>query len=88
METVKKDHEITTKSYASSHLTQFPNLDMVYNVKKDTVLYELPPKPSRKRSRPKKYGKQLFLKDISLSEHLIGAYNTEVQMVLSNLFGE
>ena len=78
--------------YAKQEVTdlveQFEHLDIVCNVRKDTVLYELPPKPSGKRGRPKKYGERIFLDDISLSEQPIGGYYTGVQMVLSNLFGE
>ena len=78
--------------YAKQEVTtlveQFEHLDIVCNVRKDTVLYELPPKPSGKRGRPKKYGERLSLENISLSEQRIGGYYTGVQMVLSNLFGE
>ena len=58
--------------YAKQEVTalveQFEHLDIVCNVRKDTVLYELPPKPSGKRDRPKKYGEKLSLEAISLSE--------------------
>ena len=78
--------------YAKQEVTalveQFEHLDIVCNVRKDTVLYELPPKPSGKRGRPKKHGERLSLDTISLSEQRIGGYYTGVQMVLSNLFGE
>lgn len=78
--------------YAKQDVTalveQFEHLDMVCNVRKDTVLYELPPKPSGKRGRPPKYGEKISFQDISLSEQRIGGYYTGVQMVLSNLFGE
>ena len=79
--------------YAKQEVTtlvdQFPHLDIVCNVRKDTVLYELPPEPSRKRGRPKKHGKKLSLEeDFSLSEKPIDGYYTGVQRVLSNLFGE
>ena len=78
--------------YAKQEVTdlveQFEHLDIVCNVRKDTVLHELPPKPSGQRGRPKKYGERIFLDDISLSEQPIGGYYTGVQMVLSNLFGE
>ncbi len=62
--------------YAKQEVTalveQFEHLDIVCNVRKDTVLYELPLKPSGKRGRPKKYGEKLSLEDISLSEQRIG----------------
>ena len=78
--------------YAKQEVTalveQFEHLDIVCNVRKDTVLYKLPPKPSGKRGRPKKHGERLSLEDISLSEQRIGGYYTGVEMVLSNLFGE
>ena len=78
--------------YAKQEITalveQFEHLDIICNVRKDTVLYELPPKPSGKRGRPKKHGERLSLEDISLSEQRIGGYYTGVEMVLSNLFGE
>ena len=79
--------------YAKQEVTalvdKFPQLDIVCNVRKDTVLYELPPEPSGTRGRPKKYGKRISLeKDFSLSEEPIDGYYTGVQRVLSNLFGE
>ena len=78
--------------YAKQEVTalveQFESLDIVCNVRKDTVLYELPPKLSGKRGRPKKHGERLSLEDISLSEQRIAGYYTGVQMVVSNLFRE
>ena len=48
------------KQEVTAFVDQFPNLDMVCNVRKDTILYELPPEPSGKRGRPKKHGKNFL----------------------------
>ena len=79
--------------YAKKNLTgmvdEYENLDMICNVRKDSVIYDLAPPKTGKRGRPAKYGKQLSVEtDFSLSEEKIGDYYIGTRHVLSNLFGE
>lgn len=47
---------------------QFKNLDLICNVRIDTVMYDLPPEHSGKRGRPKKYGSRLSPDQFELKE--------------------
>ena len=79
--------------YAKNPLVQvadeYENLDIICNVRNDSVIYDLAPKRTGKRGRPANHGKQLSIeKDLSLSDEKIGDYYIGTKTVLSNLFGE
>ena len=50
------------KQKVTALVEYFEHLDIVCNIRKDTVLYELPPKPSGKRGRPKKTWRTTFFR--------------------------
>ena len=77
--------------YAKKDLTgvvsEYPNLDIICNVRCDSVIYDLPPEKTGKRGRPAKHGKKLSLiNDFMLSENKIGDYFIGYKEVLTNLF--
>ena len=64
----------------------FSNLDVICNVRRDTVLYDLAPPRTGKRGRPAKHGKRLSLDDdFSLSDEKLGDYYVAHRQVLTNL---
>jgi len=63
---------------------QYPNLDLIAAVRWDTALYELPPAPTGKRGRPRKYGDPIDIK--SLKYEKIGDYYVATRQLLTNLF--
>ena len=66
----------------------YDNLKLDANVRKDTVLYDLPPEPNGKRGRPPKKGKRLDIhnqEDFNFTK--IGKYFVATRKVLTNLFG-
>ncbi len=65
---------------------QYDNLHLICNVRSDMVLYDLPPKPTGKRSRPKKRGERLSLEQFSLSEPKHGDYKIGTRQVMTNLW--
>lgn len=68
---------------------EYANLDVICNVRNDSVIYDLAPPKTGKRGRPAKYGKRLSIEtDFPLSDKKIGEYYVGVRHVLSNLFGE
>ena len=68
---------------------EYENLDIICNVRNDSVIYDLAPPRTGKRGRPAKHGKRLSIEeDFSLSDEKIGDYYIGVKQVLSNLFGE
>ena len=67
---------------------EYPNLDIVCNVRSDTALYELPPEKTGKRGRPKVRGKRLSLKDIPLKKVPGSGYLAGCQRVKTMLFGK
>ena len=72
-----------------SIVDEYDNLDIICNVRNDSVIYDLAPEKTGKRGRPAKHGKRLSLEDdFSLSDEKIGDYFIGVRRVLSNLFGE
>ena len=78
--------------YAKSSMTcladEFQNLDIICNVRHDTVMYDLPPARTGKRGRPAKHGRKLSpMEDFSLSGEKIGDYHTGTRRVLTNIFG-
>lgn len=76
------------KKEVAGLVTEFPNLDMVCNVRCDSVLYDLPPARTKKRGRPAIRGKHLSLiEDFILSVDKISDYYVGSRQVLTNLFG-
>jgi len=62
----------------------YKNLDLIANVRVDTVIYDLP-KPTGKRGRPaKKGGKLSIYEDFSFTE--VGKYFIAARTVITNLF--
>jgi hypothetical protein len=63
------------------------NLKLTANLRADTVLYDLPPKPTGKRGRPRKKGKRLDIhnqQDFNFSQ--IGKYFVATRRVITNIF--
>ena len=72
----------------TSIVDEYENLDLIGNARADSVMYDLPPKPTGKRGRPAKYGKRLSVQDdFELSDKKIGGYYIGVRRVLTNIFG-
>ena len=63
---------------------QYPNLDPIAAVRWDTALYNLPPAPTGKRGRPRKYGDPIDIN--SLRYEKVGDYHVATKQVLTNLF--
>lgn len=71
-----------------SIIGEYENLDLIGNVRSDSVIYDLAPSPTGHRGRPAKHGKRLSIeKNFVLSDEKIGDYYTDVRRVLTNLFG-
>ena len=67
---------------------EYPNLDMIGNVRADSVLYDLPPERTGRKGRPAGHGKQLSIEtDFIFSEEKIDGYFIAVRPVITNLFG-
>ena len=67
---------------------EYENLDLIGNVRSDSVIYDLAPSPTGHRGRPAKHGKRLSIEDdFTLSDEKIGDYYMGVRRVLTNLFG-
>jgi hypothetical protein len=68
-------------------VNKYKNLELSASVRVDTVLHDLPPKPTGKRGRPNKKGNRL---DIHNQKHFlfteIGEYFIASRKVLTNLF--
>jgi hypothetical protein len=65
-------------------VSAYPNLDLIANVRVDTVLYDMP-KPTGKRGRPAKKGKKLSIHaDFCFAP--VGKYFIAARTVLTNLF--
>ncbi|MGO5436250.1 IS701 family transposase [Enterococcus cecorum] len=60
------------------------NVDFIANIRKDTALFELPEKTS-KRGRPRKYGKKFSCTDIAFSDS-DGTYEVGMTYCLTHLF--
>ena len=67
---------------------EYPNLDIICNVRSDTALYELPPAKTGKRGRPRARGNRLSLKDFPLKEVPGSGYLAGCQRVKTMLFGK
>jgi len=67
----------------------YENLDIICNARHDSVIYDLAPRPTGKRGRPAKHGKQLSVKeDFHMFNEKIGDYFIGVRCVLTNLFAD
>ena len=67
---------------------EYPNLDMIGNVRADSVLYDLPPERTGRKGRPAGHGKQLSIEtDFIFSDKKIDGYFIAVRPVVTNLFG-
>lgn len=76
------------KAEVAGLIKEFQNLDIICNARVDTAMYELPPSPTGKRGRPRKYGDRIFLKDFKLSVPQTGDWRVGVRPVLTRLWGE
>ena len=67
---------------------EYKNLEIICNVRHDSVMYDLPPELTGKRGRPARHGKHLSLTDgFTLSGEKIGGYYIGTCMVLTKIFG-
>ena len=67
---------------------EYPNLDMIGNVRADSVLYDLPPERTGRKGRPAGHGNQLSIEtDFIFSDKKIDGYFIAVRPVITNLFG-
>jgi len=67
-------------------VSSYKNLDLIANVRVDTVMYDLP-EPTGKRGRPAKKGKRLCVAD-DFSFTLVGKYFISARTVITNLFAK
>lgn len=74
------------KSSLIEQVLQYPQLDIVCNVRSDSAMYELPPLPNGKPGRPKKRGKRIHLDDFTLSWEMDGM-RVGHRLVLTNICG-
>lgn len=76
-----------TKQNLVSLVDEYQNLDLIGNVRSDSVLYDLAPAPTGRRGRPAKHGKRLSIEnDFSFSDEKIGDYYIAVRRVLTKIF--
>ena len=66
---------------------EYANLTIVCNVRSDTALYALPPKPTGKRGRPRLRGERLSVESIPQTEVPESDFCVGFQPVKTNLFG-
>lgn len=48
-----------TKGCVAGLVDEYHNIDIIYNARKETVMYDLPLWRTRKHDHPKKYGKKM-----------------------------
>jgi hypothetical protein len=66
---------------------KYNNLELIANVRVDTIVNDLPPEPTGKRGRPRKKGARLDIHDQKqFTFKKIGKYFTATRKVLTNLF--
>lgn len=68
-------------------LDAWPELELICAVRCDTVLYDLPPKRTGKRGRPRKRGDRLHLDDFTMKACGMKGYLAGRRRVLTKLFG-
>lgn len=67
---------------------EYQNLDLIGNVRLDSVIYDLAPERTGRRGKPAKHGRRLSIEtDFVLSDEKIGDYYTGAHRVLTNIFG-
>ena len=72
-----------------SIVDEYENLDLIGNARSDSVIYDLAPQRTGKRSRPALHGKKLSIyDDFVLSDEKIGDHYTAACRVLTNIFGK
>ena len=70
--------------FALAH--KFSAIEVICNVRHDTVLYDLKPDPTGKRGRPSSHGRRLSIdEDFVFSDVKIGGFNVANRKVLTNL---
>ena len=67
---------------------QYDNLDLICNVRHDTVLYDFPPAKTGKKGRPKVKGRKLSFDDFTFSIVDGTGYAVGSRQVITNLFGK
>lgn len=68
---------------------EYANLDIICNVRYDSVNYDPAPQPTGKKGRSAKHGKRLSPDaDFTLLDEKTGEYHIGVRRVLTNLFGQ
>ena len=75
------------KAEAACLVNEFENLDIICNVRIDTVMYDISPVPTGKRGRPKKHGDRVLPEQFSLSCPKTGSWKVGVHTVLTRLWG-
>lgn len=63
----------------------FDNLDLICNVRADTVLYGSVPPRTGKRGRPRVHGDRISLDDFALTEERVGDFHVGHKKVMTNL---
>ncbi len=76
------------KGCVAGLVNEFHNLDIICNARIDTAMYDLPPKRTGKRGRPRKYGSRLSPEDFGLQSPKTGDWQIGVRPVLTRLWGE
>ena len=66
-------------------VNQFENLDLICNVRVDTVLYDLPDQTKR-RGRPSKHGKRLSIDQFELDDTQTGDWKIGMRPVMTKLW--
>ena len=66
---------------------EYANLTILCNVRSDTALYALPPKPTGKRGRPRSRGERLSFESFEQTEVPGSGFCVGVRSVKTNLFG-
>ena len=66
---------------------EYANLTILCNVRSDTALYALPPKPTGKRGRPRSRGERLSFESFEQTEVPGSGFCVGVRPVKTNLFG-
>lgn len=68
---------------------EYKNLDLIGNVRSDSVLYDLPPAPTGKRGRPATHGKRLSIdSDFTFSDEKVNGYYIGKRKVRTTVFGK
>ena len=77
-----------TKQNLVCIINEYPNLDLIGNVRSDSVMYDFAPARTGRRGRLAKHGKTLSVEtDFTFSNEKIGGYYTGVRRVLTKIFG-